>query len=478
MLFDIKEVICRQQWMQILAILSGSLISLNGGLFFAWPSPSIPILTTAPYNFTRHEASFFTVIPSFASIIASPIWAMIMNIIGRKSTLLLVAIPQFTSWMFIAQSETVIMFYIARFISGMAQSCIYAVLPVYIGEICSPGVRGLWGNTMSFSVYFGLFLMNLVGSHFTIQVTAYVFGIIPIVFLGTFIFMPESPYYHIMKKNMDEGKACLRRLRNGKKQHSVDEEFQQLVKHVTEQMNENEGSFKDLFFDKMNRNLLMLGIAIRAMQQYSGISAFNSYSQIMFGNNNATTFALIYTGSLSASVFTGSIVLDKIGRRNAMTVSAFMCGVSLTLEAIFSYMRHVNPDIIEELYWFPIVGMIFYVLSYSIGLGIVPNLILGELYPSNMKGKALCIITICFGLFSSSSNWLYEFLLRKAGDHFSFGIFAICCFISSVISYCYVPETSGKTLEQIQQTFKEESKEREIVKELKTKTNIIEVYNA
>ncbi|XP_065156571.1 facilitated trehalose transporter Tret1-2 homolog isoform X2 [Atheta coriaria] len=415
----IKGFICGQEWKQIFAILTAALVSLNTALLYAWPSPSIPILLSSefPTNVTMEEASYTTVIPSIASIFSSPLYPFLMDKFGRKITLLSVALPQVLSWILISKANDIYTIYLSRLLSGFSNSCLYATLPVYIGEISSPKVRGLWGNAMSCCAYFGLCLMNIVGSMNSLRSTANIFLAIPVIFFLLFMAMPETPYYHLMNGAEEKAYTALKSLRRN--QDTIEKEFVEMKEGVAEQMDAN-NRFVDLVRVKSNRQALIIAITVRGIQQFAGISAFAVYAPYLFarvdGGITASTSAIIYTAALTFCSCTGSILLDFLGRRRAMIISCVGCAVVLLLEAAYFYFI---PEL-SRLYqirmpYFPILGMLIYVLVYSFGLGIIPNLLLGELFPSNIKGKALCAILRVWDLctnvtFWNMLHWQYHFL--------------------------------------------------------------------
>lgn len=427
-------------------------------MLFSWTSPSIPKIVDDKINYdiSLDEASYFTVLPPVGVIASSLLFSKLNDVIGRKYTLLFIAVPHIVAWTLIATAKSVYMFYISRFISGIADSCLFASLPIYVGEIATPKVRGTWGNAMTFLIYVGQFLINVIGSYTDIKVTAYICVTIPIIFAATFIFMPESPYYYVMKGRMDDAKRSLQVLRQ---RDDVEEEINMLKVDVTRQMSES-GTWKDLVTIKSNRRALYAGIFLRASQQFAGIGSFAVYTQYIFiqagGNVSATLSAIIFFGLCTILNLCAGFTLDKLGRRKSYLYSLLLCGITLLLEAIYFYIQQYCPEIdVKFLNWIPLTGMIIYVVFYSFGLGIVPTLMLGELFSASIKGKGLCLLNVLFGVLISTITKLFHLLETNFGLSAPFMFFSISCFISTILSFYFVPETKGKTLEEIQQDLKQ-----------------------
>jgi MFS family permease len=427
-------------------------------MLFSWSSPSIPKIVEdkVNYNISLDEASYFTVLPPIGAIVSSFLFAKLNDTIGRKYSLLLIAFPHIISLILIANAKSVYVFYVSRFITGLGDSCLFASLPIYVGEISTPKVRGTWGNLMTFLIYLGQLSINVIGSYTTIATAAYICLVFPIFFLCTFVFMPESPYFYLMKGRTDDARTSLQKLRQ---KQNVEEELHKLKSDVDRQMSDS-GSWKDVLTLSSNRKAVYAGIFLRASQQLGGISSFAVYTQYIFlksgGNVSASTSAIIFMGLCAVLNMCAAFTLDRFGRRKSYFVSLLLCGMVLLCEATYFFIEQfygaeVNVAIVN---WIPLVGMITYVVFYSFGLGIVPTLMLGELFSASIKGKGLLLLNIVFGVLVSCTTKLFHLLDTSFGLYAPFLFFSISCFISTILAVYFVPETKGKTLEEIQQSLK------------------------
>ncbi|CAH1176310.1 unnamed protein product [Phaedon cochleariae] len=444
-------------WPQVLAILFGSLAPVSNGLFFCWPSPFILKISKDKenYDITEKQASFFTVIPSVAMMISCIFFSKLSDIIGRKPTLLLIAVPHTLSWILIAMAKSVYVFYAARLCSGIADGIFFATLPSYIGEISTPNVRGTWGNAMTSFLYFGMFLINVIGSFFSVKQTAYICLPIPIIFFSLFIFMPESPYFCMMKGRYDDARKSLKRL--GLKR-DIEEDFLKLKADVERQMSES-GSWKDLFMVHSNRRALIAGTFLRASQQFGGISVLVIYNQFIFeksGTNiNKEVSSIIYMALCFCLNICAGYTVDKLGRRISYMWSAGLCSIVLLLEAVYLYLDQNHPELeVGVVKWMPLLGMILYIIFGSFGLGIIPTLMLGELFSASIKGKGMTVLMFVFCITVFSTNSIFYALNSKIGLYAPFLFFGLSNMVATVVAYHLVPETKGKTLEEIQQLLK------------------------
>ena len=364
------------------------------------------------------------------------------------------AFLQAAAWLIIAFSRSFYMLYISRFIYGIGDACLFSVIPVYIAEISTAEVRSTWGNALMVFIYFGQFSVNAIGYFFDIRTTAFIFISTPVLFFAIFLMMPETPHYYIMKNRTEEAKSSLRLLRgNG----NIEDDFKQLENDVSKQLSES-GSFKDLFFTASHQRAMMICSLVRGIQQFGGVSAFALYTQYIFDQTGQSIdkgySAMIYTGMLAISNLFGSLFISKLGTTLAMVLSCAGCSVALFSEAVFFYVQQFTTVSVSSLTWFPVLGMMFYVLSYSLGLGIVPTIIVGELFPANIKAKASCIMNVVFATYIATSTKLFQVLSSNFGFYIPFLFFGSCTLMGGFLSKFFVPNTKGKSLEQIQEALK------------------------
>ena len=429
---------------------SVSLAGFNSATLFCWTSPSIPIILSK--NVDIDSVSYLTIIPPLAMILGSPMYSFLMNFWGRKYTIITMAFLHSTAWLIIALCESLHMLYVSKFIHGIGDACLFSTIPVYVGEISTAKVRSTWGNSIAVFIYFGQFSINAVGYFFDIRTTAFIFISTPILFFAIFLPMPETPYYYIMKSRTEEAKSSLCRLRGNR---NIEEDFKRLEYDVRKQVSDS-GSFKDLFCTKSHQRAMMICSLVRGVQQFGGISAFALYTQYIFDQMGKSIdrgySAMIYTGMLAVSNLLGSLFINKLGTTSGMVLSCMGCTVTLFSEAVFFYFQEFTTANVSSITWFPVLGMMLYVLSYSLALGIVPTVIVGELFSANVKAKASCIMTVVFAVYIVISTKLFQVLSTNFGFYVPFTFFGFCTLLGAYLSKLFVPNTKGRSLEEIQNT--------------------------
>ncbi|CAH1960877.1 unnamed protein product [Acanthoscelides obtectus] len=446
-----------KEWPQILAICSGCLCSFTTGMLTSWTSPYIINITEDKenYDITEDDTSLFPVIPPFFMMVSIPIFSKLADIIGRKKTILISAFPYFTCWLLMALAKDVWLFYIARAFEGVSDSIVFGVLPMYLGEVATPKVRGVWGNGMTLMNYFGEFLINIIGIKCSVQQASYIGMTIPILFLITFVIMPESPYFLLMKQRDVEAMTSLQWLR---RKINIEDDFKQLQSDVKRQMSE-QGTWKELFTISANRKALLAGMFLRISQQFSGLSVYYSYTKLIFVESRTTVSPdmsiLIFTGLNFSLNIVASYTSHFLGRKKSQIYSLLLCSFALAPFTAYLYILHFHPDAdLSNWRWVPLACMSGYIIFSAFGVAIIPSLMLGELFSASIKAKGLTVLIMQLGALLFSVNYLFYYLKSTYGMYAPFMLFTICSLVSSGLAVYLVPETEGKTLEEIQQGLK------------------------
>lgn len=413
-------------------------------------------------NISKEEASYIPVIGPVGNIIGAPLTALLAGVYGRKPTVLLIAVPHIISWLIIAFANSTWLFYLARFIAGLSEGAVFIVIPMYCGEVSEPKIRGVLGSAVSVAFISGILFINCIGPYFSITFSAFVCIIFPFVLLTVFCWMPETPYYLIMKGKIPEARKSLQFLRG---MNNVEPELTKLTADVERQLSEP-GSMKDLFTIKSNLKALAILIGLRTTQQFSGVSAFGLNTHTIFrqaGENiSANMSVIIYTIVQILLTFFGSFFIDKFGRKPVLLLSCLGSTFVLAVTSIYFYLKEMTDYDISSIYWLPLAGMLTYVCLFSIGLGTVPNLMLGELFSASVKGKSLFILNIYYAILISTISKFYQAMADNFGMYVPFAVFAACCLLGCLFSHFCVPETKGKTLEEIQQYLKGHNENNEV----------------
>lgn len=380
--------------------------------------------------------------------------AVVLDRIGRKLIILLTSIPFLLSWIMIAFANTSTLLMVARFIAGISDGLIFCSLPVYLAEIADPKFRGFIGSNITVANLFGVFIVNIIGSYLGIKKTALICSVAPLLSLVTFIWMPESPYYLIMKGDFDQARRSLSFFR---RQEEVDSELQRLTAAVEEQT-KNTGRCLDLFTVKSNRKAVYIVMGTRLGQQFSGAVSIMLYSQIIFegiGDDiSPKTASIVYMGVQLLVSFICTMFVDRIGRRPLLIVSLIGATITLLIEGCYFYIKEKTEIDVSSFSLIPAIALIFSVIMFSTGLYTIPLLLIGEMFPTNVKAFAVSFSDIYFCIVATMAIKFFQLTKDYFGLYIPFFVSCVSNILTLIFVIVFVPETKGKTLEEVQEILK------------------------
>ncbi|XP_040970688.1 sugar transporter ERD6-like 6 isoform X3 [Gossypium hirsutum] len=353
-------------------------------------------------------------------------------------------------------SEDSSFLYMGRLLEGFGVGIISYTVPVYIAEIAPQNLRGSLGSVNQLSVTLGIMLAYLLGLFVEWRILA-VLGILPCTILipGLF-FIPESPRWLAKMGMTEDFETSLQVLRGFDADISI--EVNEIKRSVASTTRRTTIRFADL---KERRYWfpLMVGIGLLMLQQLCGINGVLFYSSTIFEaagvkSSNAATFGVGAIQVIATAVTTW--LVDKAGRRLLLIVSSFGMTLSLLVVAASFFLKDVvssDSSVYSIMGILSVVGVVAMVVTFSLGMGAIPWIIMSEILPINIKGLAGSIATL--------SNWFFAWVVTMTAnlllDWSSGGTFTIYMMVSAftiVFVTLWVPETKGRTLEEIQWSFR------------------------
>ncbi|KAG8391227.1 hypothetical protein BUALT_Bualt01G0165900 [Buddleja alternifolia] len=365
------------------------------------------------------EYSLFGSISTIGAMIGAVFSGKIADLFGRKGAMGFAELFNVFGWVAIAFAKNAWWLDVGRISTGFGIGLLSYVVPVYIAEITPKNLRGAFTAANQLMICCGVSVMYLVGNFITWRLLA-LLGIIPctIQLVGLF-FIPESPRWLAKIGKWDGSEASLVRLRG--KNADISEEAAEIS----------------------------VGVGLMVLQQFGGVNAIAYYASAIFSSAGfssrvGTTAMVIVQVPMT---LLGTLLTDKSGRRPLLLVSVagtclgcFLIGLSFLLQ------DHKIWDSSPSL---ALVGVLIFSASFSLGMGGIPWVIMSEIFPINVKGLAGSLVTVVNWVGSWIITYSFNFLVQwsSAGTFF---IFASVCGFTAVFITRLVPETKGRTLEEIQ----------------------------
>ncbi|GLH14425.1 Gastric caeca sugar transporter [Gryllus bimaculatus] len=444
-------------WSQVFASVSVSIGSMIVGFSSAYTSPALVsmMLPNSTLLVTTQQASWIGSLMPLSALIGGMAGGLFIEWIGRRATILATAIPFIVSWLLIGMAVTVPMVYAGRVVAGFCVGVTSLCLPVYMGETIQPEVRGMLGLISTTLGNIGILVCFLAGKYLNWSNLAFFGAMIPVPFLLCTLFIPETPRWYISKEKHEAASKSLKWLRGG--QHvDVSEELSEIEKNHRDAVKNAPVSIGELF-NKGNLKPIFISISLMFFQQLSGINAVIFYTVKIFQGAGSTideNLSTIVVGIVNlGSTFLATVLIDRLGRRVLLGISAVAMSVSLAVLGTFFYLRTIQVDV-SDYGWLPLLSFVVFVIGFSLGFGPIPWLMLGEIFPAKIRGPAASLAT--------AFNWACTFLVTKTfndleealGGYGAFWMFGVVCFISLFFVIFCVPETQGRSLEDIEKNFK------------------------
>ncbi|XP_054258379.1 facilitated trehalose transporter Tret1-2 homolog isoform X3 [Macrosteles quadrilineatus] len=461
-----------KKWPQHLAALLASLISMATGAVAGWSSPAIPYLqghmgTEVTNPITDEQASWVGSIVTLGCLVGAIPAGTLSHKLGRRGFLLLLAWPLILGWLLIIYGENnVQQIYLGRFINGLSFGAVTVAVPLYNNEIAEDRVRGSVGVYLDLMLCVGILWSYVVGALSSLYWLSFSCCVIPVVFLLTFYWMPESPVHLLAQGKAEDAEMAIRWLRGARPHHQYDAgpELTKLQRLVDDAEDREKAQIKisDLatFREKLasfsfrSTTTKAVGIAFGLMtfQRLSGVSAVVYYTVDIFrgaGTSIAPTTATIIVGVVSvvASV-TSACLVDRLGRRFLLILSDAVMAVSLAVMAVYFAYKESGVDM-RALGWLPVVVICILYGIFRVGLGPIPWFMMAEVLPTEVKSWASSVV-VCH-------TWICTFLVTKlflvTVDYISFAytflIMSAIASIGLIFILLYVPETKNKSSEEI-----------------------------
>lgn len=450
------------------------LVATLGGLLFGYDtgviSGAIEPLTArfGLSDFMKGWASGCVLIGCAAGVL---LVGPISDRFGRRIAMFLAAAMFLASAIGTALPHDITTFIVFRFLGGVGIGIASISTPMYIAEITPARIRGRMVSVNQIAIVGGIaatafinyFIAHSQGDPAQPAIQEWLkqtgwrwmfgTGVAPSILFGLLLFMiPESPRWLTEMKREDEARAILARVGGSA---FADTE----LAGIRDAISQERGTWGEVFSRKLRRPLF-LGIALAILQQVTGINVFLYFGTTIFKSMSASTG--VDAGLLQQIVINGAGVLftlvaiamvDHWGRKPLMNIGAVGMGLSLVAMGVMAQTM-TDPSAASGWMLFLIV---LYIACFGLSVGPVTWVILSEIFPTAVRGRALGLatfflwmadyaVTQTFPIMDAKGSWF----VRQFNHAFPFYVYAAFCVVLLLVMVWWVPETKGKSLEEIE----------------------------
>lgn len=458
-----------------------TLVAVIGALLLGYSvgysSPALTDLKTSNpdtnFNKTIHQDIFSALLP-IGGLTGAALGGWLVDLLGRKLALMLTTVPFTFGWLMIVLSHATSgaafrpIIYVGRFLTGVGSGYATVCVPMIISESAPTSLRGFFSAFTQLAITIGIFLVYGIGAFDA--VTYYWLALGPLILLPVYVLLMiplrETPRWLVSKGRRLEAGTSLLWLR-GNRYNIVNE--QRLIEKSVNNSNDV-GLLKGLLElrKKATFHPLLVSIGLMLIQQFGGINAIIFYSEEIVerigGISNPRVVSTLAVGGVQviATVF-GVILADLAGRRKLLLVGALSMCVSMATLGLYYFFNSkpfCDPDDTnsskckDDLTWLAIVSLMIYMIGFSIAWGTLPWVITSEIMPLNIRGLGVGIATFINWTSAAIITGTFAEYVKLVKIWGAFWTFSIVMLLGFFFTLGLVPETKGKSLEEVEKLFK------------------------
>jgi len=430
-----------------------SIVAALGGLLFGFDTAVISgtINFIQPY-FGLSEAGLGWTVSSllFGCIIGVFLSGKAGDRYGRKRMLMLSAILFFVSSVSSACSHTLILFIAARILGGLAVGIASILSPMYIAELAPAKYRGRLVSLNQLAIVIGI-LVAFFSNYLLVDTgennwrwMLLVMAAPAILLFFSLFLVPESPRWLVARNQNTEALRVLIKTSGEASAHFELIQIEQTLK------NQKESAYSDLLSAKI-KPLLFIAIILSVFQQITGINTIMYYAPKIFatvGQSNGS--ALLQTIAIGGTnlIFTlvAMVLIDRFGRKRLMLIGSTGMTFSLTGLSVLFFTGQTTGVMV-------LVFILAYIAFFAASLGPALWVVAAEFFPNRLRSKGMSIAIVSLWLACAIVTITFPIMLEKLSGGITFLIFALICFVCLIFVWQYVPETKGKTLEELEKEF-------------------------
>ncbi|WEV58383.1 sugar porter family MFS transporter [Bifidobacterium sp. ESL0728] len=411
------------------------------------------------FSMSSAEVGLVSGILAIGAMVGCLVAGFASDAIGRKAVMVIAGGMFTISSLILAISPTVPILILGRILSGFAIGMAATVVPLYISEVAPARIRGTLVTFNQFAFAIGMttvyivnaLIANLNSQTFNINFGwrwMFASGMVPaVIFFVLGYFVPESPRFLYQHGKDSKALSILIRL-NGEEEAKKQQEA--ITTSLETAKKEGHTGLRQLFAPGV-RYALVIALVAAACQQLTGTIAVGYYAPIIFQKTGVSTNAsLVETIGIGfvKIIFVGifMIFVDRFARKQLLKWGGYAMAISLVFLAVL-FSTGKSDMLINILI---LVGVLLHTAFYELSWGGGTWVVVSEIFPTEIRGRAMSLSSMTVFLTSYFVSQLFPMMLNGLGGVWTFLIFAVFCVGMAIFAQYALPDTTGKSLEQIE----------------------------
>jgi sugar porter (SP) family MFS transporter len=430
-------------------VLSVTLVAAIGGLIFGFDTAIVAGATRymkEQFTLDSLQEGWAVSVVLIGCMFGAGLAGPISDRIGRRRFMLISAVLFLVSAVGCALPRTIAEFVVFRFIGGLGIGSAAVLSPLYIAEIAPARVRGALVSVNQLAIVTGILLAYFVNWAFAGAGPAnwrwmYAMGAVPsVVFFFLLLGVPESPRWLVKNGREDEARTVLTRA-------DTAEAAAAGIRDIQDALALEEGSFREIFRPAFRRPLL-IAVVLAVFQQITGINAILYYAPRIFEGAGFERMSAIGQSTIVGLVnmlFTvvAIVLADKVGRRPLLLVATGGMGVSLVLLGAAFKFQFLPASAL-------LLIILLYIAFFASAMGPLVWVVMAEIFPIKVRGAAMGMATLVLWLADFAVTLTFPVISDRFHPATAFWLYAAMCALDLVFMWFFLPETKGKTLEEIE----------------------------
>jgi SP family galactose:H+ symporter-like MFS transporter len=447
-----------------------SIVAATGGLLFGFDtgviSGALPFMKEY-WKLSDASLEWVTTTVLLGAVLGAVTSGKLSDYLGRKKMIIVNAVIFAVGAVGCTYANSIEFLMIMRVVIGIAIGITSYVVPMYIAEIAPSRRRGALVTLNQLMITIGILVSYItdywLGNDSDLESWRWMFfvGLFPAILLlvGMF-FLPETPRWLISKNRWAEGELVLRKVEDA---DLIDQTLADLKRDIELTASNKIDSTEIL--KPWLRPALIITVGIFFFQQFSGVNAIIYYSPIIFKmagivSNTASILPAIIIGTVNViACFVSVILLDKVGRRKLYMIGIWGMIPSLALLGSCFYFKEALG---ASLPVFAILSIVCYIIFIAISLAPLGWLLISEVFPINVRGVGMSIGSLAHWGFNAIIAFTFFKLVKTFGVSATFFLYSGICLIGMFWGRYYIPETKGKSLEEIEAHWRKGGKPKDL----------------